>query len=852
MEPKLCTVLLERASAIIRMNRCVLPLKLLRDYPIPSLLSYCDRKQESLPGISITDPALQRELIENPAFAAYYAKLLPLFPEEEPAEPEPACRPCSGRNYHPQSSRPAPPSRRASLMAALYGLVEACQSHEKDITAYPQEQVMDILMEDALDPYTRLVFLENFAAAELPEDTRRTVVANLHRCIAVPLELTERQKALLVEPYVMTRPLFQTAPLEEIVTLLDSCPVLLDIIRLLHEGMIYEELTLADYAVIAQDAAEHHRLLESLIALIGHDAAGMFMRFWKRDRCPLQELRAIASQAGQDPGADWEARLSTHAGYVNQLYGSRFKAIDLADVSEYQENILIYAIVHNKKHFIKLVDANAERFLSLLSGSVLFQERLYREHFNLNELTEKDLEDCAWMAAQKLPAESLAPGRRYTFQELRTLYGTSRRYILFYNLLQSESQDYRLRVFRQIHKRSLVPFTMDEGDVRGLAARLDNQPLDRWMQADFGHITGLTAADAVQMLVHLDKLRPVLSDIRTRTDALLALRCVDGIGAAMSIAELKASLLRTDTCWQSLAEHMKLTPEFLERCRENITGFLCRNGAYIAETYRLGLGAEQQEAFLRVVKAELMGQLDTLKYFEGDLQRELDSPLTARVRSGWKENLSLERDGLEVREHDDFFSTMLLGTQPQRTCLSYENGAYRQCLLSAFDSNKKVLYAVVDGRVAGRAFLRLTKGRLTGADAPAAFTFVDLEHINASRAGQTQESLTLFLERPYIAGVGPEVSQNIMRMFVELAERKAGELGTMLVLSGDYRGMDISGYTWTRYAIYISKSKAGAQYLDSLGGQATVDTEGSYESSNFLVRSNNQAGIHPEEIRRAS
>ena len=91
-----------------------------------------------------------------------------------------------------------------------------------------------------------------------------------------------------------------------------------------------------------------------------------------------------------------------------------------------------------------------------------------------------------------------------------------------------------------------------------------------------------------------------------------------------------------------------------------------------------------------------------------------------------------------------------------------------------------------------------------------------------------------------------------MRMFIELAERKAGELDTMLVLSGDYRGRDISGYTWTRYAIYISKSKAGAQYLDSLGGQATVDTEGSYESSNFLVRSNNQAEIHPEEIRRAS
>lgn len=91
-----------------------------------------------------------------------------------------------------------------------------------------------------------------------------------------------------------------------------------------------------------------------------------------------------------------------------------------------------------------------------------------------------------------------------------------------------------------------------------------------------------------------------------------------------------------------------------------------------------------------MVKAELMGQLDELKYYEGDLQRELDSPLTARVKSSWKENMSLVNDGLEAREHDDFFSTMLLGTQPQRTCLSYLDGAYKECLLSAFDSNKKV------------------------------------------------------------------------------------------------------------------------------------------------------------------
>lgn len=130
----------------------------------------------------------------------------------------------------------------------------------------------------------------------------------------------------------------------------------------------------------------------------------------------------------------------------------------------------------------------------------------------------------------------------------------------------------------------------------------------------------------------------------------------------------------------------------------------------------------------------------------------------------------------------------------------------------------------------------MTKGKLTGNNASPDFTFVDLENVPATRPEREREGLTLFLERPYIAGAHPLVAANIMRMFIELAERKADELGTMLVLSGDYRKKDMPGFTWTQYAIYISKSKAGEQYLDSLGGQATVSKEGSYNPGSFLVR----------------
>jgi hypothetical protein len=184
---------------------------------------------------------------------------------------------------------------------------------------------------------------------------------------------------------------------------------------------------------------------------------------------------------------------------------------------------------------------------------------------------------------------------------------------------------------------------------------------------------------------------------------------------------------------------------------------------------------------------------------------------------------------------------MLLGVQPKRTCLYYKDGAYNQCLLAGFDSNKKVLYATRGGVIVGRAYLRLTKGRLTRSDRTdetgSRFTFVDLEAVNASRQEntRTEERLTLFLERPYTSGLDPEGEQQVKAMFTELVTRKANALGAVLVLSLDYQGTHTDGFAWTQFDIYISKTKAGAQYLDSLNGQATVSSEGSYQSNSFLV-----------------
>ena len=49
------------------------------------------------------------------------------------------------------------------------------------------------------------------------------------------------------------------------------------------------------------------------------------------------------------------------------------------------------------------------------------------------------------------------------------------------------------------------------------------------------------------------------------------------------------------------------------------------------------------------------------------------------------------------------------------------------------------------------------------------------------------------------------------------------------------RHLTKEGFAQTYLHLYISASKAGGQYLDSLGGKAEVSSEGSYKKNTFLL-----------------
>ena len=257
----------------------------------------------------------------------------------------------------------------------------------------------------------------------------------------------------------------------------------------------------------------------------------------------------------------------------------------------------------------------------------------------------------------------------------------------------------------------------------------------------------------------------------------------------------------------------------------------------MAAVYYDGLGKDtQRESLKRIVKAELMGEFSTLKYYDEDLSKEISYPITSVQKAVWMENTQLKENKILVKESDDFY--MLMGTTPQRTCLSYINGSYKECLLSGFDSNKKTLYAYMNGRIVGRAVIRLTKGRFDNPGDNASLAFVDLETSVTRNREMEKERLVLFLERPYSAGVPDETAGLIRDMYIALMTEKAKLIGAAFVVSDSYTGISLTNFTRTLFHIYISKSKAGEQYLDSLKGSAKVSDEGGYRENRFYIHKN--------------
>ena len=586
-----------------------------------------------------------------------------------------------------------------------------------------------------------------------------------------------------------------------------------------------------------------------LLAVFEYDAEDLsaFFDLWLDNHAGQYDLNWFISQPHPLSKERREEILCNQLSYLNALYAGRLH-LDFNAVRQFQFSILIYAVEHRKKHFLELVDQNSEVFLSLGRYSLLFEPG-FCEHCNINSLTLKNLKASDSVNRSDSFFTLLEEGQQYTFEEMYQLWHQKEVYVRLYTMLTPLSIDQRLLTLRQLIKRDLVSQYTGDAELEQLGKCLLERPFSEWYRGSFGHICGLTRRIAMGLLQHYTQLQAFIPDFTTESDAVFALNNMMALLEMTDWKQVRKDILTTDADWLDLKEKLAFSDDFVEQNRETVTEFLLQGGAAMVCALYGELDGQELavEALRRIVQAELMGQFYKLKYFAGDLQREIRYPVSEMQESLWKKNLSLARGAFWAEEVDDFYHTLRLGELPHSTCLSYRTGSQRECLLAAFDSNKKIVLVKKDEAVVARACLRLTKGAFQKPPA-VDFSFADLSQEN-TEAGKSAagEKAVLFLESIYTFGLNDIEKKEVMKLAVSLTTQKAAELGVVAVLARRYLGCyERDEYVLAPFYVYISKSKNGWQYLDSLGGAAYTSAKEEYVEHPFLViqTAMHHAGAH--------
>lgn len=799
--------MLNRITLIGRMEALKLSLDNTKDYSVRQLMDACERMEVSGAVYQGRNQynRIQQELIANPLFPKVYKEL----------------------------------TEQGVYEHTLQCWLEGADDIEDTLTDYTVGQLTKAASIGSMSELAKFEYLKYYSGETLTEEEETVLLQNLRYISSSGCrvsELTESQRMLLLKKFFMQYIVVSKETWTEQILLLEKNQMLQELLEFLVERGISFEVNSEDLNHLEQLHSDILQKIGMVYDVLSTDREWMskFMELWLENGAVQYDLDWFARKTVLSQ-KEKELILSTKIGYTNALYCGQLD-IPFERVREYQKGVLFYAIAHKKRHFLKLITEHFEMFESLDYNAMLFDPEFYTR-CNLNTLTHSNLEDCRGNARLKSHLEELEV-REYTFTELKLLRYAAPVYRALYNRLDIARVDERLIVMRQLLKNNLLPESLQEEQLDILAGKLSQKPLSMWYESRFSHIAGVSMADTLRFLLDFDILERFLPQMQSKEEVFYAIRNADMLQSYSDWQQAREEIILVDQDFWKLKEQLNLSDAFISQNESQIKQFLLSEGAEMSRIYYEY--TSQKEAFRRIVQAELMGKSKELKYFGEDLEKEINYPINVAQRENWQSNRETRTKELEILETDDFYTTMRVGLLPHRTCLSYQDGMHRECVLAGFDSNKKILLAKKNGKVVGRAIIRLTKGRFHASEQvqDKELEFADLLAEGTSKQEKTEsiEKLVLFLEVPYFAHINEEEQEKVQRLFVDFVTEKASLLDAVPVLACKYSGCyEKEQYVRVGYYIYISKSKSGAQYLDSFSGEATASTEGSYKQNMLLV-----------------
>lgn len=705
------------------------------------------------------------------------------------------------------------------------------------VSDFSYEQVKAVYFDPLVTDGTAYSYMKYYGEQNVSKEEKEQLVKSIAMC----MDVLDFEKAGEKDRMLLVNPVFSSELLLDLLENVNNLKILQDqdLMELVNTLAGYEaEIRSLNQKQFDQMKERPVEILEKLKIVTRYIEKenltdGLNLWLWNEalyeDLCKLE--RAFTD--GAEPAEVFSGKVS----YVNTLYRNPVSKISLSSLSEEKSEILLYAITQKKKAFLNLINEEAELFYDLPNASMLLKKEVYQEYINLNTLNRKNLKDSADLILLRDRFELLAK-REHTFEELKLLCTAKEAVIRLYEQLTCKC-DERLLVLRELIKRECVPYSFWKGQIEPLAAALSQKPLSRWIREDFWNIPDLSYGTALWLLVYREQLKGMEKEITMEQQALYLLKDLALVKECDSLSELKEKLILGDVSWRLLKEKLSFSEEFVQNNAARIGNFLFVGGAEIMETF-LERQPSKIEEIRRLVTAELLGKFDELKYPSGDLMREIDFEVSEEAEKEWKIDRTFTSKNLVLKEETGLLPVMQIGEVPSYSCLSYRSGLNSDCLLSCFDSNKKFFFIRKNGQVVFRAMIRLTKGSYVGDRMRKKIQFADLSGAGKPKEEEGEE-LVLFLERYYEKNLAYEEQDQAVYLAFVAAKEKAKKLGARLVLSCYYQDdVKTKEYIKSNYYLYISKSKNGSQYLDSLYGEASVSDSGDYSSNIFLLENKEQ------------
>lgn len=456
-------------------------------------------------------------------------------------------------------------------------LKSADDCHES-LTQYPTEQVLEAA---SLNVPTALTFeyLKYYLPYVKYEEEEKAILDNLWLFPVADWKglssLTAHQRDMMRFPFLGACLFNWHSNEKETLVLLEQNTPLQKILGLLYQQGVTVFLDSGRLKALQwlreTDIGKFRQLLE----VFEHDVddLNIFFQRWFENRAGQYDLNWFIRQEAPLNKEQREEILCNQVSYLNALYAGCLH-LDFGAIRSYQFPILVYAVEHQKKHFLQLVDQNSEIFLSLSRYALLFED-CFCEHCNINSLSEKNLQDCDAAKRPDSYFDCLEEGQQYTFEEMRLLWQQDQIYVRLYAKLTPLPVDQRmikvrcdkeLLYIRTIswEKKSPHRFAI----LRSELQKLEQEPNKRVLTSDCGSFASLRLTkgpDGTQILEIRftwlqedgnDRVHGWKEDVRLPYEPF---RAFAGAGEDMDGAE-----------WRQLSIPELVTRRYEFRCRKNL------------------------------------------------------------------------------------------------------------------------------------------------------------------------------------------------------------------------------------------------------------------------------------------